>query len=115
MSTETKQTAHADAGRTRLRKIFVEKPDTVIKLPEGRTMTLWAVWKLPPCREGMIRSHPLSDGRTQLRVGWEGADSAAEGGMGSSGACPLGSGSESYVRERERDSNIGEIRGQGGG
>ena len=60
MSTETKHTAHADAGRTRLRKTFVEKPDTVIKLPEGRKMTLWAVWKLPPCREGMIRSHPLS-------------------------------------------------------
>ena len=40
MSTETKHTAHADAGRTRLRKTFVEKPDTVIKLPDGRTMTL---------------------------------------------------------------------------
>ena len=53
MSTETKHTAHADAGRTRLRKTFVEKPDTVIKLPDGRIMTLW-VW----VRRGMRGRHP---------------------------------------------------------
>ncbi|KAG1663630.1 hypothetical protein FOA52_011685 [Chlamydomonas sp. UWO 241] len=31
---------HAAQGHTRLRKSFLEKPDTLVKLPDGRTMTL---------------------------------------------------------------------------
>ncbi len=38
--TDTKQTARAEAGKTRLTRSIVEKPDTVVHLPDGKTMTL---------------------------------------------------------------------------
>eukprot|EP00195_Chlamydomonas_chlamydogama_P003123 CAMPEP_0202915718 /NCGR_PEP_ID=MMETSP1392-20130828/66448_1 /ASSEMBLY_ACC=CAM_ASM_000868 /TAXON_ID=225041 /ORGANISM="Chlamydomonas chlamydogama, Strain SAG 11-48b" /LENGTH=271 /DNA_ID=CAMNT_0049607855 /DNA_START=118 /DNA_END=933 /DNA_ORIENTATION=- len=36
----TKHTVHGSTGKTRLRKSFVEKPDTLIHLPDGQTLTL---------------------------------------------------------------------------
>lgn len=37
----SRHSAHAAQGKMRMRKGFVEKPDTIVQLPDGRTMTLW--------------------------------------------------------------------------
>lgn len=36
----TKQAAHAAGGKARLRKSPIDKPDTVVHLPDGKTMIL---------------------------------------------------------------------------
>jgi hypothetical protein len=75
----TRHTQHAAQGRTRLKKSFVEKPDTVVKLPDGKTLTLRRSEKdvVPLFRKLDPKKYDLQSGKHKSR-----SRGAAKGGGG---------------------------------